>query len=211
MNHRPMHRIVLASNNPGKVREFSGLLSDLHYEILPQTQFGVPEAEETGLTFVENALIKARNAAKHSALPAIADDSGLEVDVLGGAPGIYSARYAGPVSNDRRNLEKLLADLAGVAEPQRTARFQCVLVFLRHERDPMPLICHGTWEGRILQQARGSSGFGYDPVFYVPTHGCSAAELPPEVKNALSHRGQALRQLLAALNRVRIECATQTQ
>ncbi len=206
-----MHRIVLASNNPGKVREFSGLLSDLHYEILPQTQFGVPEAEETGLTFVENALIKARNAAKHSALPAIADDSGLEVDVLGGAPGIYSARYAGPVSNDRRNLEKLLADLAGVAEPQRTARFQCVLVFLRHERDPMPLICHGTWEGRILQQARGSSGFGYDPVFYVPTHGCSAAELPPEVKNALSHRGQALRQLLAALNRVRIECATQTQ
>ena len=211
MIRHPTHRIVLASNNPGKLREFSALLTDLHYEILPQAHFGIPEADETGLTFVENAIIKARNAAKYSELPALADDSGLEVDALGGAPGIYSARYAGPGSNDRRNLEKLLADLTGVADPQRTARFQCVLVFLRHALDPTPLICHGTWEGRILQQARGSSGFGYDPVFYVPTHGCSAAELPPEVKNALSHRGQALRQLLAALSRVQAECPAHLQ
>ncbi len=199
MNCHPAHRIVLASNNPGKLREFSELLADLHYEILPQAHFGIPEADETGLTFVENAIIKARNAAKHSGLPALADDSGLEVDALKGAPGIYSARYAGPGSNDHRNLEKLLADLSEVAEPQGTARFQCVLVFLRHALDPTPLICHGTWEGHILQQARGSNGFGYDPVFYVPTHGCSAAELLPEVKNTLSHRGQALRQLLVAL------------
>lgn len=195
------HRIVLASNNAGKVREFSQLLEDLHYEVLPQAQFQVPEAEETGLTFVENAIIKARNAAHYSGLPAIADDSGLEVDALAGAPGIYSARYAGRGADDRRNLEKLLTELADVPERQRTARFQCVLVYLRHERDPTPLICHGTWEGRVLLQPRGTSGFGYDPVFYVPTHHCSAAELAPEVKNSLSHRGQALRQLLEALRR----------
>ncbi len=195
------HRIVLASNNPGKVREFAQLLADLHYEVRPQAEFQVPEAEETGLTFVENAIIKARNAAHYSGLPAIADDSGLEVDALDGAPGIYSARYAGRGANDRQNLEKLLAELTDVPERQRTARFQCVLVYLRHEFDPTPLICHGTWEGRILSEARGSSGFGYDPLFFVPTHHCSAAELAPQVKNSLSHRGQALRQLLEALRR----------
>ncbi len=195
------HRIVLASGNPGKLREFAALLSGLHYEILPQSQFGTPEAEETGLTFVENAIIKARNASRHSGLPAIADDSGLEVDALDGAPGIYSARYSGPDSDDRRNLEKLLAGLDSVGDSQRTARFQCVLVYLRHALDPTPLICSGTWHGRILRLARGNSGFGYDPVFYVPTHSCSAAELRPEIKNVLSHRGQALRQLLAALGR----------
>ena len=192
-------RIVLASNNPGKVREFNALLSGLDFEVVPQAACGVPEAEETGLTFVENAILKARNAAQHAQLPALADDSGLEVDALNGAPGIYSARYAGPGASDRENLEKLLAMLNGVPETQRSARFQCVLVYMRHALDPTPLICHGTWEGRILLEPRGRGGFGYDPVFFVPTHGCASAELPAEVKNSLSHRGQALKQLLAGL------------
>ncbi len=210
MTSGPIHRIVLASNNPGKVREFSQLLEDLHYEVLPQAHFDVPEAEETGLTFVENAILKARNAAHFSGLPAIADDSGLEVDTLGGAPGIYSARFAGRGAGDRQNVEKLLANLADTPEHKRTARFRCVLVFMLHENDPMPLICHGTWEGRILTAARGSSGFGYDPVFFVPTHRCSAAELPSEIKNSLSHRGQALRQLLTALERAELTCSPVT-
>jgi XTP/dITP diphosphohydrolase len=192
-------RVVLASSNPGKVREINQLLADLDLDVVPQSAYGVIDAEEIGLTFVENAILKARNAALHTGLPAIADDSGIEVDALNGAPGIYSARYAGAGAGDRANLEKLLADLADVAEAQRTARFQCLMVCLRHARDPTPLICQGTWEGRILFTSRGDNGFGYDPVFHVPTHGCSSAELPPEVKNALSHRGQALRKLLAAL------------
>jgi XTP/dITP diphosphohydrolase len=191
--------VVLASNNAGKVREFNALLGGLDFEVVPQSAFGVPEVEETGLTFVENAILKARNAAQHARRPALADDSGLEVDALNGAPGIYSARYAGPGASDRENLDKLLAMLNGVAEEQRTARFQCLLVYLRHALDPTPLICHGTWEGRILTEPRGRGGFGYDPVFFVPSHGCSSAELPAEVKNALSHRGQALQKLLAAL------------
>jgi XTP/dITP diphosphohydrolase len=192
-------QVVLASGNPGKVREIHQLLADLDLDVVPQNAYGVIDAEETGLSFVENALLKARNAAQHTGLPAIADDSGIEVDYLNGAPGIYSARYAGAGAGDRANLEKLLADLAGVADEQRTARFQCLMVYLRHAHDPVPLICQGTWEGRILFAPRGDNGFGYDPVFYVPTHDCSSAELPPEVKNALSHRGQALRKLLAAL------------
>ena len=191
--------IVLASSNAGKVREFNQLLGGLQLEVVPQSRFNVADAEETGLTFVENAILKARNAAQHAHRPALADDSGLEVDALDGAPGIYSARYAGPAAGDRANLEKLLAMLAGVPEAQRSARFQCVLVYMRHALDPTPLICQGTWEGRILTEARGSGGFGYDPVFFVPSHGCSSAELPAEVKNALSHRGQALQKLLAAL------------
>jgi XTP/dITP diphosphohydrolase len=191
--------LVLASNNAGKVREFNALLAGLDLEVVPQATFGVIEAEETGLTFVENAILKARHAAQHTGKPALADDSGLEVDALNGAPGIYSARYAGPGAGDRANLEKLLGMLNGVAEDKRTARFQCVLVYMRHALDPTPLICQGTWEGRILSEPRGSGGFGYDPVFFVPTHGCSSAELPPETKNALSHRGQALRQLVQAL------------
>ena len=191
--------IVLASNNPGKVREFAQLLAGLQREVRPQSEFGVPEAEETGLTFVENALLKARNAARHAGLPALADDSGLEVDALNGAPGIYSARYAGSGAGDDANLEKLLADIKHVAESGRGARFQCVLVYLRHALDPTPLICQGTWEGRILHTPQGKQGFGYDPIFYVPSHGCSSAELPPETKNLLSHRGQALRKLVAAL------------
>jgi XTP/dITP diphosphohydrolase len=196
------HRIVLASNNPGKVREFAQLFAGLHLQVLPQAEFGVAEAEETGLTFVENAILKARNAAQHAGLPAIADDSGLEVDALQGAPGIYSARYAGQGAGDRANLDKLLAALQDVPDAQRTARFQCVLVYMRHALDPTPVICQGTWEGRILRQARGSQGFGYDPVFYVPSHDCSSAELPSDVKNQLSHRGQALRKLVAALGTI---------
>ena len=194
-----MKEIVLATGNTGEVREINQLLAgrDLHVE--PQSRFGVIEAEETGLSFVENAILKARNAAQHTGLPAIADDSGLEVDALNGAPGIYSSRYAGPAANDRDNVQKLLADLADVPESQRGARFQCVMVYLRHAADPTPLLCLGTWEGRILFSPRGENGFGYDPVFYVPTHDCSSAELTPDIKNSLSHRGQALRKLIEAL------------
>ena len=192
-------RVVLASGNAGKVREFNQLLADQHIEVLPQSSFGVPEAEETGLTFVENALLKARNASRHTGLPALADDSGLEVDALNGAPGIYSARYAGRGASDEDNLRKLLAAIEGLPEAERGARFQCVIAYLRHAEDPTPLICQGTWEGRILSAPRGANGFGYDPVFYAPEQDASAAELPPEVKNRLSHRGQALRKLLEAL------------
>lgn len=194
-------RIVLASNNAGKVREFNQLLEGTGFEVLPQAGLGVEEAEETGLTFVENAILKARNAAAHTDLPAIADDSGLEVDALQGAPGIYSARYAGAGASDRQNLEKLLAELRDVPDPQRTARFQCLMVYLRHANDPTPQIFQGTWDGRILHAPQGDNGFGYDPVFYVPEQDCSSAQLPPEVKNRLSHRGQALRQLVAVLRR----------
>lgn len=195
-----MSTIVLASNNPGKVREFNALLADHHIRVVPQSEYGVPEADETGLSFVENAILKARHAALLTGLAAIADDSGLEVDALNGAPGIYSARYAGKGAGDRANLEKLLADLEDVPEQERSARFQCLMVYMRHANDPTPLICQGTWEGRILFAPRGTEGFGYDPVFFVPTHDRASAELPPEVKNALSHRGQALRKLVAALS-----------
>jgi len=191
--------IVLASSNPGKVREINQMLGGLHLSVVPQSDFKVIDAEETGLTFIENALLKARNATRHTGLPAIADDSGIEVDYLNGAPGIYSARYAGKNASDEQNLRKLLDDLVGIPEAERTARFQCLMVYLRHEFDPTPIICQGTWEGRILLESRGANGFGYDPIFFVPTHNCSSAELPPEVKNKLSHRGQALRLLAAAL------------
>lgn len=195
-----MQQIVLATGNLGKVREINQLLAGHDLEVIPQSVFQVPEVEETGLTFVENAIIKARNAAAHADLPAIADDSGLEVDALQGAPGIYSARYAGPGASDRDNLEKLLVELGDLPEAQRSARFQCIMVYLRHAHDPSPLICQGTWEGRVLFAPRGDNGFGYDPVFYVPDQDCSSAELAPELKNRLSHRGQALRKLIAALS-----------
>lgn len=191
-------RVILASSNKGKVKEFSELLADCDMAVVPQSDFAVPDADETGLTFVENAILKARNAAAHTDLPAIADDSGLEVDFLKGAPGIYSARYAGHGGSDANN-EKLLQALSGVAADQRSARFQCVLVYLRHADDPTPIICQGTWEGQILTVVQGEAGFGYDPLFFVPEEGCSAAELPAERKNQLSHRGQALRCLLSAL------------
>ncbi|WP_455203568.1 RdgB/HAM1 family non-canonical purine NTP pyrophosphatase [Kaarinaea lacus] len=192
-------QVVLASGNKGKLREINQLLEGLHIHAVPQTQLGVTDVEETGLTFVENAILKARHAAQLTGLPAIADDSGIEVDALQGAPGIYSARYSGVGANDAQNLELLLDNLRDVPEERRTARFQCLMVFLRHAKDPTPLICQGTWEGRILFESVGENGFGYDPVFFVPEESCSAAQLSADVKNRLSHRGQALRALVAAL------------
>jgi XTP/dITP diphosphohydrolase len=186
-------QIVLASGNQGKIKEIQAILDP--HPILAQSHFNVPEVEETASTFVENALIKARNAALHCELPALADDSGLVVDALNGAPGVISARYAGIGSNDQDNVKKLLAALERVPETERTARFVCVIVFMQHAEDPFPLIAQGVWEGRILLQPVGVNGFGYDPVFWVPTHQCAAAELSVTVKNTLSHRGQALRQL----------------
>lgn len=196
-----MSRIVLASNNPGKAREIGELLADLHIEVLPQSQFNVEEIEETGLTFVENAILKARNAAQHTGLPALADDSGLEVDALHGAPGIYSARYAGPAAGDNDNVQKLLRDLKALGAVTRAARFQCLMVYVRHALDPTPLICQGTWEGTIIDTPAGTNGFGYDPIFFVTSDNCTAAQLPPERKNTLSHRGQALRCLLDKLGK----------
>jgi len=193
--------IVLASGNPGKLREFAQILSEFHLDVVPQSQFNVPDVPETGLSFVENALIKARNAAQYTSLPAMSDDSGIEIDALNGAPGIYSARFAGAEATDDDNNALLLEKLKGVPNEQRTARYHCVIVYMQHANDPMPLICQGTWEGRILHEPRGQNGFGYDPFFYVPTHHCAAAQLPSEVKNQLSHRGQALRALQSALTK----------
>ncbi len=187
-----MRKIVLATANPGKLRELQAVLAGLDFEIVPQSAFGVPEAEETGLTFIENALLKARNAALYTGLPALADDSGLAVDALGGVPGIYSARYAGAGAGDRANIGKLLAELDGVPAERRTARFVCVLALLHHPADPTPLICQGSWEGTILTEPRGEGGFGYDPIFFVPGEQRTVAELEPAVKNQISHRGQAL-------------------
>ncbi|WP_019281139.1 XTP/dITP diphosphatase [Vibrio anguillarum] len=195
-----MKKIVLATGNQGKVREMADLLVDFGFDVVAQTELNVPEAEETGTTFIENAIIKARHAAKITGLPAIADDSGLEVDYLQGAPGIYSARYAGENASDQQNLEKLLAAMEGVPDEQRTARFHCVLVFMRHENDPTPLVCHGTWQGHILHQAHGSNGFGYDPIFFVPEDNCASAELLPARKKQLSHRGKALKMLFKTLS-----------
>lgn len=192
----PTQPIVLASNNPGKIREIQAILAG--HPIVPQSQFQVAEAEETGKTFVENALLKARNAAACSGLPAIADDSGLAVDALHGAPGVISARYAGPDAGDRDNVDKVLKELTGVPFEQRTARFICVIVFIEHADDPCPVIAQGVWEGRILEQPVGEHGFGYDPVFWVPEFECSSAQLAPEVKNAVSHRGKALRLLASS-------------
>lgn len=196
------NKIVLASNNAGKVREFNALLKGLDYEVVPQSELGVVEVEETGLTFVENSILKARNAAEHTGLPALADDSGLEVDFLQGAPGIYSARYAGEGASDLDNSTKLLAALQGVETEQRHARFQCVMVFMRHASDPVPIICQGSWDGIILEQPQGENGFGYDPIFYVPEQQCSSAELTAEVKNSLSHRGQAVAQMIERLRQL---------
>ncbi len=195
-------QILLASNNPGKIREIQSLLSAYAMEILPQGLFTKEEAEETGASFLENALIKARFAAAHSGLPAIADDSGLEVDALSGAPGVYSARYAGPNATDADNNAKLLKELAEVEDNNRTARFRCVMVYVSNTEDTNPLVAEGVWEGVILREARGNNGFGYDPLFFVPDQGCASAELPPEVKNQLSHRGQALRALVTSIKAI---------
>lgn len=193
-------KIVLATGNQGKVREMADLLADFGFDVVAQSEFNVSEVAETGTTFIENAIIKARHAAEETGLAAIADDSGLEVDFLKGAPGIYSARYAGEGASDQQNLEKLLDAMQGVPQEQRTARFHCVLVLMRHELDPTPIACHGKWEGRILTEAQGDNGFGYDPVFFVPEDNCASAELEPTRKKQLSHRGKALKQLFATLS-----------
>jgi len=187
-----VEEIVLATGNAGKVDEMAHLLEKLDIRVHAQSEFAVRPVEETGLTFVENAILKARNAAAASGLPAVADDSGLEVDALQGRPGIHSARFAGEGASDQANNERLLDRLRGLDDEARTARYQCVIVMLEHERDPTPIICQGTWEGRILSRPRGKGGFGYDPLFFVPTHECAAAELAPEEKNRISHRGQAM-------------------
>lgn len=193
-------RIVLASGNPGKLRELRHLLSGLDLDIVLQSELSVPEAAESGLSFVENAIIKARNAARCTGFPAVADDSGIEVDVLGGEPGIHSARYAGPAAGDRENLQLLIDRVVATGVDQPAARFQCAIAFLRHAADPMPIIAQGTWEGCIVLEARGANGFGYDPIFLVPDHGRTSAELAPEVKNRISHRARAMRELRAALS-----------
>lgn len=185
-------KLVLASNNPGKLAEFNRLLEGSGMQAVAQAELGVDEAEETGLTFVENALLKARHAARATGLPALADDSGLCVDALGGAPGLYSSRYAGPEGDAARNIARLLEELRDVPDERRTARFCCVLAVLRHPDDPQPLIAEGSWEGRILRAPRGSHGFGYDPVFLDPENNLTAAELDPSIKNRISHRGRAL-------------------
>ncbi len=194
-------KIVLASNNAGKVREVNQLLDSSGIEVVPQSAFNIPDADETGLTFVENAILKARHAAELSGLPAIADDSGLEVDALQGAPGIYSARYSGPGATDEKNLHRLLEALKDVPQEKRSARFQCLMVYMQHANDPTPIICQGTWEGIITVTPQGENGFGYDPVFFVPTHQCTSAQLPAETKNLLSHRGQALQKLIYELKK----------
>ena len=194
-----MTQIVLASNNPGKLKEFQLRFQDQPVSFVRQGDLGVDSVAETGLSFVENAIIKARYACQKTGLPALADDSGIEVDALQGEPGIYSARYSGEGASNQENNAKLLNALKDVPEEQRTARFQCLLVFMRHAKDPTPLICQGTWEGSIVAQPKGEEGFGYDPIFYVPSQQCTAAELAPEVKNVISHRGQAIAQLLSNL------------
>jgi XTP/dITP diphosphohydrolase len=191
--------VVLASGNAGKLQELAGILEPLGVRLISQAEFNVPEVEETGLCFVENALLKARAAAFSSGFPAIADDSGLAVDYLNGAPGIHSARYSG--EGDAANNAKLLCALDEVPDEQRSARFHCALVFMRHARDPMPIVCQASWEGRILEAPKGDNGFGYDPLFYVPEYQCSSAELSREIKNRISHRAQASALLLEAIHK----------
>jgi XTP/dITP diphosphohydrolase len=193
-------KIVLASGNKGKLREFQELLANCGFEVLPQSDFAVTDAEETGTTFVENAIIKARHACRATGLPAIADDSGIEVDALNGRPGVYSARYSGAGATDASNNEKLLQELSGVPEAQRTARYHAVLAYMRHADDPTPILCHGVWEGVILTSPRGDGGFGYDPLFFVPSHQCASAELDKAEKNRISHRGKAMQELLQKLS-----------
>lgn len=194
-----LEKIVLASGNKGKIKEFQSILAPLNIEVIPQSAFDVSDADETGLTFIENAIIKARHAADVTGLPALADDSGVAVDALGGAPGIYSARYAGTPSNAKANLEKLIDDMKDVPDDKRQLSFHCVLALMTHAKDPTPLIAHGRWDGVMLRAPQGKNGFGYDPVFFVKDENKSAAELPAELKNQLSHRGRAIAQLIDKL------------
>lgn len=192
-----MKRIVIASGNPGKLREIGRILEPLDFQVVPQSDFGVPECPEPHVTFIENCLAKARHAALHTGLPALADDSGICVDALNGAPGVYSARYAGEPKSDQRNNEKLIEALKG--EPNRKAHYYCVIVLVRHPDDPQPLIAEGSWHGEIIDTPRGKNGFGYDPYFYLPEFGKTGAELDPDHKNAISHRGKALDLLVSRL------------
>ena len=194
-----MQKLVIASGNKGKLRELSALLEPLDYDVHTQAEFNVPDVPETGTTFVENAIIKARHAAEITGLAAVADDSGIEVDALDGAPGVYSARFSAPNATDEKNNALLVEKLRDVPEELRTARYRAVIVYMKHAKDPSPIICEGSWEGRIVLDPIGEGGFGYDPYFFVPTHGCTSAELSAEVKNSLSHRGQALRELVEKL------------
>ena len=196
-----MKKLVLASSNPGKLREFSALLDNSRYKIFPQADFNVPDVAETGTTFVENAIIKARHAAQHTGYAALADDSGIVVDALNGEPGVYSARFSGSNANDDANNALLVEKLRSVPEAQRNARYQAVIVYMRNAADPSPIICEGSWEGVIVLEAKGSGGFGYDPYFFLPEYGCTSAELSADEKNRISHRGQALRLLLERLPR----------
>ena len=196
-------RVVIASNNPGKLRELNALLGPLGFHAAPQSEFTAASAEETGLTFIENAILKARHACRASGVPAIADDSGIEVDALHGAPGVYSARYAGAGASDEANLQKLLRELEAAPRAARTARYQCVLVYMRFDADPAPIIAQASWEGRILESPRGAGGFGYDPIFQPAERELSASELSAEEKNRLSHRGKALLLLLEQLRAAR--------
>jgi len=195
-----MKKIILASNNSGKIREFNTMLTGI-YQVVSMRDMQVEEVPETGLTFVENALIKARNASAQSGLPALADDSGIVVDALNGAPGIYSARFAGDHGDDEANTQKLLEDMAQVPDTQRTARFWCAIVYVEHANDPTPIIIQRGWEGEIMREKIGENGFGYDPIFYVPTHKKASAELSAEQKNTISHRGKALQALLVELKK----------
>jgi XTP/dITP diphosphohydrolase len=194
-----VEKIVIASNNRGKLKEIEALFSGKGISIVPQSDFSISDADETGLSFVENAIIKARHASEQSKLPAIADDSGIEVDILDGEPGIYSARFAGEGASDEDNLNLLLEKLKQSGEAKPIARFQCAMVYLRHASDPTPLIAQRSWQGHIVFEPRGSNGFGYDPIFYIPDQGCTSAELTPQLKNKISHRAQAMQLLLKKL------------
>jgi XTP/dITP diphosphohydrolase len=193
-------KVILATSNKGKLKDFKQLLSGLNFQIHPQSKFNVPDAIENGLSFVENALIKARHASKLTGLASIADDSGLEVDYLNGSPGIYSSRFSGEDSTDEKNISKLLSTLIDVPLLERTARFQCVIVHMRYAEDPTPIIAHGSWEGVIAAHPMGDHGFGYDPVFYLPELKCTSAELRQEEKNKLSHRSKAMTELIQKLS-----------
>ena len=194
-----MHKIILATGNLNKVREISASLQGSNIEIMPQSMFNVPDADETGTTFVENAIIKARNCSAHTGEAAMADDSGIEVDALGGAPGVHSARYSGEHANDEKNTALLLRNMENVPDGKRTARYWCVMVYMRSASDPTPIICQASWEGIIIREKRGTNGFGYDPVFLIPELGKTAAEVSLEVKNSMSHRAKAIKMMTERL------------
>lgn len=197
-----MHKIILATGNLNKVREISASLQGSNIEIMPQSMFNVPDADETGTTFMENAIIKARNCAAHTGEAAMADDSGIEVDALGGAPGVHSARYSGEHANDDKNTALLLRNMEDVPDGKRTARYWCVMVYMRSASDPTPIICQASWEGVIIREKRGTNGFGYDPVFLIPELGKTAAEVSLEVKNSMSHRAKAIRMMTEKLREI---------